>query len=358
MHNLLLFERLAISTTNFRQNITRLAPNWHRSIKAVGGDWMGDFSIDSTQLARGQIIDLYNQAIGWRVEERSYGFTTWEGRIAQLKLTLDGAEYTRSLDPENWHNRVAVRYPPTITDWAETTASSDLYGESEYIDSVGGAYTVTAANARRDRRLAEHAFPRSRATGGLYRTDQITTRGVRLDVLCAGYVFSVNQRHRLTDTATAAISTQLGVLIAESEFVTAGSIATNAMSVPISVEEVPKRLWDLMEELIGMGDTSGNEYVGGVYPGRLFNYAAAATTVAYSWRNGTLYNGAGQPELATHIKPNTIVELAGVPRSQAVPGGGTKEKPSRVYIEQVEFIAPNGYRLIPRYGPVLEGTSE
>jgi len=353
MYNLLMFDRLAISTTNFRQNITRLAQDWHRSIKAVGGFWLGDFSIGSDQLGRGEIVDLYNNAVGWRVVELSYGFVTWEGRISQLKLTIDGAEYTRSLDPEHWHNKVKVRYPPTITAWAEDTDSSDLYGESCYVDSVGGAYNSVAAVARRDRRLAENAYPRSRATGGLASTKE--AKGVQLDVLCAGYVFTVNQRYRLTDTAPANASVQIGVLVGESEFVTAGTIAANTLQVPISTEGVPTRLWDLIEELIGMGDDTGAEYVGGVYAGRVFNCAAAATTVTYYWRNGVLYDAAGNPMLPTHIKSDTIVELVKAPRSQTVPGGGVKEKPNRVYIEQVEFIAPDAYRLTPRYGPVLEG---
>jgi len=353
MYNLLLYERLAISSTNFRRNITRLAQDWHRSTRARGGYWLGDFSIGQDQLTRGEIVDLFNNAIGWRVVEVSYGPTTWEGRISQLRLTIDGAEYTRSLDLESWHNNVAVRYPPTITDWAENASSIALYGESCYVDSVGSPYAAVAAEARRDRRLAEYAYPRSRATGGL--ASEKEARGVRLDVLCAGYAFTVNQRYRLTDTAPANLSTQVGVLVGESEFVTAGMIATNTLQVPISTEGIPTRLWDLIEELIGMGDDTGAEYTGGVYAGRVLNCAAAATTVTYSWRNGVLYNGAGNPTLPTYIQPDTIVELVDAPRSQAAPGGSVKEKPNRVYIEQVEFIAPDAYRLTPRYGPALEG---
>jgi len=353
MYNLLLYDRLAVSTTNFRQNITRLARDWHHSIKNVGGYWMGDFSIGQDQLTRGEIIDFYNQAIGWRIVEMSYGYITWEGRISQLKLAIDGAEYTRSLDPEHWHNKVAVRYPPTITAWSEDTDSSDLYGESCYIDSVGGAYNSTAAEARRDRRLAEHAYPRSRATGGLASSKE--AKGVHLDVLCAGYVFSLNQRYRSTDTAAANVSTQISTLVGESEFVTAGTIDTNALQAPISTEGIPTRLWDLIDELLAMGDDSGDMYIGGVYAGRIFNAHLAETAVTHYWRNNALYDAAGNPVLPTHIKPDIVVELINAPRSQVVPGGGIKDKPNRVYIEQVEFIAPDGYRLTPRYGPALEG---
>jgi hypothetical protein len=355
MYNLLLYERAAISATNHRGNITRLAQGWHHSTRAKGGYWLGDFGITNEQLTRGEIVDLYNNAIGWRITEQSYGFTTWEGEIVELRLTLDGTEYTRTLDPERWHNKVAVKYPAGTTAWSEDTDSSDLYGESCYLDTVGSPYGQTAAEARRDRRLAEYAFPRSRATGGLSSAERENPSAVSLDVMCAGYVFSVNRRYRTTDTAAANLSAQISTLVGESEFVTAGDITTNTLQVPISTTGAPARLWDIIEELIGMGDASGNEYVGGVYAGRVFDYEAAATTVTYYWRNETLYDAAGNPALPTHIKPNTVVELVNAPRSQAVPGGGTLDKPNRVYIEEVEFIAPNGYRLVPRVGPMLRG---
>ena len=356
MYNLLLYDRLPISTTNFRQNITRLAQDWHHSIKAKGGYWMADFSIGQDQLTRGEIVDFYNRAIGWRVVEHSYGPVTWEGEIVGLKLHLNGAEYSRSLSPEDWQNKVSVIYPAGQTAWSETTASSDLYGESCYIDTVSAPYDATAAAARRDRRLAEYAYPRSRASGGISSGVRANREGVRLDVMCAGYVFSMNRRYRETDTAAANLSAQISTLVGESEYVTAGTIATNALQVPISTEGIPTRLWDIIEEMIGMG-AAGAEYAGGVYAGRVFDYAAAATAVTYYWRNETLYDAAGAPMLPTHIKPDTMVELVNAPRSQAVPGGGVKEKPNRAYIEQVEFIAPNGYRLTPRYGPALEGTA-
>jgi len=358
MHNLLLYDRLATSTTNFRRNITGLMPDWHHSTVATGGYWTADGTITSEQLTRGELVDLYNQAIGWRLVEQSYGITTWEGEIVQLTLTRDGESYARSLDLERWHNKAKAIYPSGATAWSEDTDSSDLYGESCYIATLGAPYGSTAATAHRDRRLAEYAFPRSRASGGLSYSGQPAARGASLDIMCAGYVFGINRRYRETDTAAAALSTQITTLVGESEFVTEGDITTNSASIPISTKGIPARLWDLIEDLIGIGDTSGNRYVGGVYAERLFDYAAAATAVSYYWRNGMLYDAAGSPVLPPHIKPDRIVELAGVPRGRTLPGGATWDQSNRIYIEKAEFIAPNGYRLTPRDGPALEGRYE
>lgn len=354
MFNLLLYDRLSVGT-NYVDNITAWTRDWNRTVRAIGGYWMGGWSVTSEQRTRGELLDFYNSAIGMRVVEMAQGITTWEGEITQLRLQIDGAEYTRSLDPEHWMNKVAVIYPAGQTAWSEDTDSSDEYGESAYIDTVSGPYNATAAEARRDRRLNEYAFPRSWATGGLQQWDRSEGEMVRLEVTCAGYVFSINRRYRETDTAPANISAQISTLVGESEFVTAGSITTNTLQAPISTEGIPTRLWDLVEELIGMGDASGDEYVGGVYAGREFDYGAAETAVIYYWRNERLYDVAGNAVSPPHIKPNTIVELVNAPRSQALPGASTKDQPNRVYVEEVEFVAPNGYRLTPRYGPALEG---
>jgi len=355
MFALQLYERPAWGATSYRRNITELARDWHHTSRRVGGFWTADFSISQEQLTRGEIVDFYNSAIGYRVVETSYGFITWEGEISQLRLMLDGAEYTRSLDTEHWMNKVAVVYPAGMTAWSENTDSSDIYGESCYIDTVSGPYNATAAEARRDRRLAEFAYPRSRGAGGLQGGDRSSEGETSLAVMCAGFVFSINRRYRTTDTAPANASTQISTLVGESEFVSAGDIETNTLQVPISTEGIPTRLWDLIEEMIGMGDASGNEMAGGVYGEREFNYEAAADTTTYYWRKQVLYDAAGAPMLPTHIKPNSIVELVNAPRSQTVPGAAWWDKANRVAIQQVEFIAPNGYRLTPRYGPAIEG---
>ena len=97
-----------------------------------------------------------------------------------------------------------------------------------------------------------------------------------------------------------------------------------------------------------MGDASGNEWAGGVYAGRKFNLAAAATTVSHYWRNGNLYDAGGSPVLPTHVKPGILVEIVGAPRGRLLPGGAVWDRPNRAYIEAVEFQAPDKLTLVPR----------
>ena len=348
MHNLLLYDRLDVSAAGYRGNITHLARDWRRSTRALGGYWTGDFTLTQDDVTRAEMVDFYHQAIGWRVSEQSYGFTTWEGEITQLRMTLDGVTWMRSMDTARWHNRVKILWGGGETAWGEDTDSTALYGDSEYIEQAPSMYNQTAAEARRDRLLAQNAYPRSRAQGGLVIDPTQEPGEDGLSVVCAGYVFSMNRRYRETDTAPTNASAQISTLVGESEFVTAGNIATNTLQVPISTGGTPTPLWDLIEEIVVMGDASGNEWAGGVYAGRKFNLAAAATIVSHYWRDGNLYDSGGSPVLPTHVKPGILVEIVGAPRGRILPGAAVWDRPNRAYIDAVEFQAPDKLTLVPR----------
>jgi hypothetical protein len=345
--------------TAFIADITHYAQDWQRSIRAIGGFWKGSFYIPSGDgpgaLDTVWLREFFYYNMGRRVEEKTHGVVSWEGEIVQMDLTHRGITYRRTLDPERWHNKVKVAYTnyadsvAAATAWSENTDSSDVYGESGYIDLVGKNHDSTSAAALRDRRLIENAWPRGVPVGGLAFGGFARNAPDGLEVVCAGYVFSVNRRYRESDTAAAAVSSQISTLIGESEFVTAGRIDTNSLSVPIAGSEIPFRLWDGIEDYIGMGDGSGNRWVGGVYDGREMHYKAAETAVTHYWTNGQLTSKDTVRVTPTLIQPDIIVRLTETPLSLLPAGGGDWDDMRNVYIEEVEFVAPDAYRLLP-YG--------
>jgi hypothetical protein len=238
------------------------------------------------------------------------------------------------------------------TDWAEDTGSSDIYGESEYIDVLPDECDVTAANAARDRRLTEHAYPKSVPNAVLAGGGNPEPEQNQLYVACSGYVFGMNRRFYETDVMPQYISTQISTLVAASEFVTAGTIVENTMEVPIGCGQIPLGIWDQCESFIRLGDVSGNRWTGGVRRGRVFDYQQAETTAAYSWRRGQLVDDLGHPVHPTLIKPDIIVRTGG-PFSTTSISGNAWDNTGEVYIAEVEFIAPDRYRLIPDEGDVL-----
>jgi len=346
-YGLFICDRNTSTSRGYWFDITRHAVDWTRSIRSQGGFWTGDFTITDATMSSRDIMWIYETAIGKQIFENTGGMITWEGEVVEMTLSRDGIQFTITLNPERWHNYVAVNYGHAVTAASENTGSSDLYGECQYIDYVGTAYTATAAVARRDRRLLENAFPRSRATGGLSTETTEQLGSTSLHVVAAGYCLGMNRRYQTTDVAAANVSTQIATLVGNSEFVTMGGYVTNTLQVPITAAGINPRLWDLIQELMDMGDASGVKYAGGVWENRYFRYDKAETGQQYIWLNGKLYDTNQNLVLPTMARPDIIVQILGPTFSPNTVNALDINKPQNVYVEEVEFRAPNGLTLIP-----------
>ena len=460
MFALHLYQRLA-EGNGWERDLTQWARfTWRRTIRAIGGYWVGDFVISG--ISQYALQDLYSTMIGKRVLEWSFGRTTWEGEIVGLSLSLNGVVHEQSLDSELWHDRVKTQFTyPSIDDvqqgvlayvlpggdpgfqdtlqdfsdwevlagdaiweitvtnndtttaqgylgeatitanpddsiwifedigrgiagwngdvvakvpisyevknillagtqqetsWVEQEGASDIYGESEYIDVLADEGYLATAEAARDRRLSANAYPRSIPLGGLSSSESQSGGGDQLSVTVAGYVFSMNRRFHETNVASLDISTQIATLVTASEFVTDGGILENiTILVPLTGANITTLLWDAIEGLTQMGATGGIRYVGHVDTGRVFRYDLAETEVLYEWANGRLQYATGQPVFPTEMVPDILVRLDS-PLVTVPPGASVWNSPTQTYIQEVEFIAPRSYRLIPEDGDILEGT--
>lgn len=348
--SLVLYRPLPSSALAMPGNITAVVRNYRRSIRAIGGFWSGSFELSGADLSRAELIDFYSNNLGCRLVERTFGVVSWEGYILQMDLVMDGVNYRRTLKPDRWHNKVKVIYSSDIgerqdTGWSENTDSSDIYGEMQYVISLGGA-TSAAATALRDRHLAEYAWPRSRMVGGITIPAGGTQSGDDvLHVLVAGYWHTLNWRYRETsetDTASDLITT----LVGESEFVSLGRIETNSLSVHIDCYPIPQRLGDLIEGIIMQGDASGNIWQGGVYEDRQMVYEQAPTSVEYYLRDGLLVNAAGAPVVPQLLRPGFLLMNANAPTGGQPPGASDIwDDPRVAYVDEVEFIAPDTLKL-------------
>lgn len=76
-------------------NITdRIRDTWRRSIRAIGGYWIGTCEYSGT---RDDLLEMYLEGITREFRESSGGSITWQGYIAEMRLTIDGVTYVRSM---------------------------------------------------------------------------------------------------------------------------------------------------------------------------------------------------------------------------------------------------------------------
>ncbi len=252
MHSLGLYGQ-PNSSTGFLTDLTHLAPDWSRSIASVGGYKLGSFSVDPSRLSRGDLIDAYNTWLGCEVREECYGQRSWEGLVSELRLTIDGASYFRSLAPEWWHNYVSLWYTSDAGKTLKLAALQNAdsiaqYGRMEWLEVMSGGGAVSAV-MRQAAELREKGWPRSWPGGELAFPAQDAPDG--LEVTAAGFWATLNYRMYST-SVTAQAATLVGTLRAASEWVLDGRREANEMLVYIDCS-TPQRLGDLIEGIISQG---------------------------------------------------------------------------------------------------------
>jgi hypothetical protein len=288
--------------------------------------------------------------LGFKIIEYTFGIISYEGIIWQIDLVRNGINYRRTLNPKYWHNRVKVKYSspnsvPSSTGWDENTDSSGIYGEMEYVYSISET-TQAGAQALQDRALTEYAWPISRMVGAI---DVVGPSpylsGDGLYITTAGFWATMNWQYRET-SETAGASTLLSTLIGETEFVTAGRLDTNSLSVRVGADPIPQRIGDLCTQIIAEGDASGNLWKGGVYANQEFIYEEVPTTVDYILQNGTLYRMGGVIELPSLVNPGFYIRDVNAPAGYQPPGtSNIWDDPQVSYCNEVEFICPDILRL-------------
>jgi hypothetical protein len=320
--------------------------SWRRTTHRLYGYLSASFELSSDTMATNDIMWLYHSAIGCTVRELTAGMTTWEGLIWDMRLMVGGVQYARTLDAEWTHNKVRAVYSSdigarTATAWTENTDASDEYGEMQYIDSMGGA-TAASAAALVARRITEHAWPRSRMTGSV--AIGRATGPVTLQVMCLGYYATLNWKYYTANT-TAAASTLVGTLLGVAEFVTAGRVETNTLSVRANSAESERqqRIGDLLTGIISQGDASGNVWQGGVYADKRFRYEQAPTAAAYYLQRGRLLTRGMTEPVPTTVEPGFLAKNLDAP--MGYPSHGTDsvwDDPAIGYVEQVEYSTAGG----------------
>lgn len=103
--NLVLRDAL-INGNNPRRDITNLfLPNWRRSIRRIGGFWLGTTDIDTTmtdgntQVNRDYLDDFFARNILYELREYGGGMESWRGFISKMDYTRGDRQYTMDITP-------------------------------------------------------------------------------------------------------------------------------------------------------------------------------------------------------------------------------------------------------------------
>lgn len=310
----------------FVEDVTAQARSWRRSTRMQGGFWQGSFTVE------GELAELqkwFYDRLGYHVEERAAGGqVTWEGLIYELELSYGGVKRRRSL--ELMQNAVRARFTQyeghtANTEWQSTAASIARYGRKEELLALE-AMDATAAGYQVGTTLKHNGWPYPRAVG--IEAGQSGKGEASLTVSVCGYAFCCNWRYVSQawswqdGTATTTLNAWISELATTdlTEFISVGWTRANALTVQKYVRE-PVRVWDLMSELVKMGDSSGNLWRLHVGAGRRLYYEQVDVTPRLYWRQGGLFTSAGSQASTSPytVQPGVVRDLE-YPASRTEPG--------------------------------------
>lgn len=273
----------------FIGDINREAQGYRRAKSFWGGDLNASWTLygEFEYLA-----SWFYERLGCHYEEKSSGRATWHGMIWDMTLYHRGRARTRSLDTLD--NYVSATYIDSA-DEIHTTApainapSVGQFGRFEELISMDN-YDATPAEARRDAFLARRGWPHVIPDAGALESGE-----TRLDVVAAGYASTASNRFvSVANGSDDTLSNYLQAIITtDCEFLQIGSIKTNSFAVK-RLMDIPQRAWDMIEELLALGDASQNLYQLTVDPGRYVRYEQLDTaTPRYYIRGNGIYTAPG-----------------------------------------------------------------
>ena len=347
--------------------IGQQADSYAHEITANGGYWSARITMRATR----QILETwFEQGLNRHIE--SYGpelTKVWEGFVNQITYSAGTLSATHG-PLMQVANRASVTYtpilnaatnPPTVGTQTTTTISDDddsraLYGVFETVLSQGQLLddgTTDEAEQIRDTFLAESAWPQSSEELGLGDTSQPS-----ITLECLGYVHRM-QRYVMQDTtaATVVISNddgtgKLQLAIADDPngmFPADYSRMDDNLFLTSRYENSNRMAWDVISELVGVGDVNDTRYTFGVYDGRVVTYAAVPTGIAYQHRIADAgmrleRYGSNQEVMPWLVRPARWLFLP-----DFLPGRSDtavlRRDPRHVFVETVRYTAPWGLQI-------------
>lgn len=271
------------------------------------------------------------------------GMVVWEGFLSTISASF--AQKRASVSMERVGNRVRTKYT-TVLDTSGTTASASnttsqaLYGVKDVVTELDKS-TATEAGYKRDRVLAALAFPRSAEASDARTGEQ---GDVMLELSFAGWYATLEwlifgNTSTSTSSATTQVGSLLGTVAATNAFISTSTLDIAALGRTASAfAENDTTYRAKIEDLLGLGDTSGYPLTWGVYEGRVFRVAAWAgitpDTPTYTESAGDAFvYSKGLRVAPWDVRPNAMSFVRNL--ADVAPTSGAVDAAARKYVGRV-----------------------
>lgn len=338
------------------------ADTYSHELLANGGWWSASLSISGSLVEMENWID---DGLNRHIEVYNFALEKiWEGFVNMVTLSAGTLQATRGplMDVAN---RASVVYTPildpttappiegseTTTTIANNAASQAKYGIFEQVLSGGRKLddgTTDEAVELRDTTLQESREPETSEDVNL---GSSSIASVTLDLL--GYVHRFKGYVYADATAaTVQLGTKMQLVITADPnglFSTSYTqMAANALLVS-RYDDDNRMAWDVIQELVSIGDAAANRYTFGIYDGRQAIYAAIPDDTAYQHRIAGKNVDIETYGVGTKIHPWDVLPARWmflpdflVGRTQPT---DRRLDPRYLFIESVRFTAPSALQI-------------
>ncbi len=195
-------------------NITSRAAKWKRSIRRIGGYWLGSFEY---QGSRDEMDDLFIDGLMREVRETSGGITNWRGFIGDMEYTRDGIAWRKSMTDVT--NSVKIIFTRMFDNLLPNgSAESGAWTVANGYGGTTGAATVTQSTVW----VADGTYSCSIVSpGGIEGAAIITSVAlvadtaysfqVQLNVISGSWRIAINKTSDNTKVAAASTKSTTGV---------------------------------------------------------------------------------------------------------------------------------------------------
>lgn len=336
--------------------------SYSHELFANGGFWSADLTLTGNVT---QAEDWFEHGLGRHIEVYSPALDkVWEGFVNSVSISIGTLAAVRGPLLEV-ANRVSVAYTPildattvppiegteTTTTIAEDAASQALYGVLEAVVSGGRLLddgTTDNAAQLRDTYLAETAVPQ---TGEALSLEAAVGGPIQLSLL--GYVHRL-QGYVYQDATSATVQADTkiqNVITADPSGLFStdfNQIAANATLVP-SHDDDNRSAWDVIQEIVSLGDAAFTRFLFGIYQDRIAAYNAVPTVISY--QHATISNElvveqyiSGAPTAPWDIRPGRWLLLIDFLASRDIVTT-IRNDPRYIFIESVHFTAPDTIKI-------------
>jgi len=152
-----------------------LLPTWRRSIRRIGGFWLGTAVLKGDQFS---LTDFFLVGLGRVIRETVGGITTWSGFLGRMELTQNGITYVR--DWLDIANKVKCLYT-RIGDNLLTNGSAET---GAWTPIGSGTTSVQSTTWRTDGNYSDHITTNAAAKGATVQTGITIVEGKAYDLTC------------------------------------------------------------------------------------------------------------------------------------------------------------------------------